>query len=149
MFVSISTQPYQRGKAELRLPEPSVQWGLKILIMQKRNYLDVDVKRKNVEERRLSAREKEVLRLLADGNAPSEIAHALRLSLKTVQGYCARLKQKLGSQNMTQLIRDAVLPIQRNPIFLHRLNKLMSDAIPSRETRNFVHQHFLDFAASR
>jgi regulatory LuxR family protein len=38
-----------------------------------------------------------------------EIAQALRLSLKTVQGYCARLKQKLGSQNMTQLIRDAVL----------------------------------------
>jgi DNA-binding CsgD family transcriptional regulator len=40
------------------------------------------VKRKNVEERRLSGREKEVLRLLADGNAPSEIAQALRLSLK-------------------------------------------------------------------
>src|SRR5260370_40730202 len=77
--------------------------------MQKRNYLDVVVKRKNVEERRLSAREKEVLRFLADGNAPSEIAQALRLSLNTVQGYCARLKQKLGAQNMTQLIRDAVL----------------------------------------
>lgn len=63
---------------------------------------------KNVEER-LSAREKEVLRLLADGNAPSEIAQALRLSLKTVQTYCWRLRQKLGSQSLTQLIRDAVL----------------------------------------
>jgi DNA-binding CsgD family transcriptional regulator len=67
------------------------------------------MRRKNIEERQLSAREKEVLRLLADGNAPSEIAQALRLSLKTVQTYCWRLKQKLGSQSMTQLIRDAVL----------------------------------------
>jgi DNA-binding CsgD family transcriptional regulator len=64
---------------------------------------------KNIGERRLSAREKEVLRFLADGTPTNEIARTLRLSLKTVQGYCARLKQKLGSQNMTELIRDAVL----------------------------------------
>jgi DNA-binding CsgD family transcriptional regulator len=64
---------------------------------------------KNLEEQQLSAREKEVLRLLADGIRPSEIARTLRLSLKTVQCYCARLKQKLGSQNLTELIRDAVL----------------------------------------
>jgi DNA-binding CsgD family transcriptional regulator len=63
---------------------------------------------KNLEQQ-LSVREKEVLRFLADGIPTSEIARTLRLSLKTVQGYCARLKQKLGSQNMTQLIRDAVL----------------------------------------
>jgi hypothetical protein len=50
-----------------------------------------------------------VFRFLADGNAPSEIAQALRLSLKSVQCYGWRLKQKLGSQNLTQLIRDAVL----------------------------------------
>ena len=50
-----------------------------------------------------------MFRFLADGNAPSEIAQALRLSLKTVQCYCWRLKQKLGSQSLTQLIRDAVL----------------------------------------
>jgi DNA-binding CsgD family transcriptional regulator len=46
--------------------------------MQKRNYLDAIVKRKNLEEQRLSGREKEVLRLLADGNAPSEIAQVRR-----------------------------------------------------------------------
>jgi hypothetical protein len=38
-----------------------------------------------------------------------EIAQALRLSLKTVQSYCWRLKQKLGSQSLTRLIRDTVL----------------------------------------
>jgi len=42
--------------------------------IQKRTYLDAVMKRKNDEGQRLSAREKEVLRLLADGNAPSEIA---------------------------------------------------------------------------
>jgi DNA-binding CsgD family transcriptional regulator len=67
------------------------------------------MRQKNVEHHGLSRREKEVLRFLADGNAPSEIAQALRLSLKTVQTYCWRLRQKLGSQSLTQLIRDAVL----------------------------------------
>ncbi len=67
------------------------------------------MKRNRKGQKKLSRREKEVLRFLADGNAPSEIARTLHLSLKTVQSYCARLKQKLGSQNLTQLIRDAVL----------------------------------------
>jgi DNA-binding CsgD family transcriptional regulator len=67
------------------------------------------MRRRNLEEQQLSAREKEVLRFLADGNPPSQIARSLRLSLKTVQSYCGRLKEKLGSQNMTELIRDAVL----------------------------------------
>jgi DNA-binding CsgD family transcriptional regulator len=64
---------------------------------------------KNLEDHQLSAREKEVLRFLADGIPTNEIARTLRLSLKTVQCYCGRLKQKLGSQNITELIRDAVL----------------------------------------
>jgi len=64
---------------------------------------------KNLEGQRLSAREKEVLRFLADGKTTSEIARSLHLSLKSIQSYCARSRQKLGSQNMTQLIRDAVL----------------------------------------
>src|SRR6266851_9329444 len=67
------------------------------------------MRRENLERRGLSRREREVLRLLANGSPPSEIAQALRLSLKTVQTYCGRLKQKLGSQSLTQLIRDAVL----------------------------------------
>ena len=67
------------------------------------------VKRQSLKGYRLSEREKEVLRLLAGGDHPKEITGALNLSLKSVQSYCARLKQKLGSQNMTQLIRHAVL----------------------------------------
>jgi DNA-binding CsgD family transcriptional regulator len=58
---------------------------------------------------RLSGRETEVLRLLGDGKATSEIAAKLRISLKTVNEYCARLKRKLDAPKFNQLIRIAVL----------------------------------------
>jgi DNA-binding CsgD family transcriptional regulator len=41
----------------------------------------------------LSRREAEVLRLLGDRKTTPEIAAKLKVSLKTVQQYCARLKQ--------------------------------------------------------
>jgi len=58
---------------------------------------------------RLSGRETEVLRLLGDGKATSEIAAKLKISLKTVQEYCARLKQKLDAANFSRLTRIAAL----------------------------------------
>jgi DNA-binding CsgD family transcriptional regulator len=58
---------------------------------------------------RLSQRETEVLRLLGDGKTTSEIAAKLKISMKTVQVYCARLKQKLDAANFNRLIRIAVL----------------------------------------
>jgi len=57
----------------------------------------------------LSSRETEVLRLLGDGKAPSQIAVKLKIGLKTVQCYCDRLKEKLGAANIYQLVRIAVL----------------------------------------
>ena len=57
----------------------------------------------------LSRRETEVLRLLGDGKTTAEIAAKLKISLKTVQAYCARLKQKLDAAKFNQLIRIAVL----------------------------------------
>src|SRR4029450_3492014 len=45
---------------------------------------------------RLSDRELEIFRLLGQGRTPSEIAGDLKLSLKTVQAYCARAKEKFG-----------------------------------------------------
>jgi DNA-binding CsgD family transcriptional regulator len=58
---------------------------------------------------RLSERETEVLRLLGDGKTASEIAAKLKISLKTVQAYCDRLKQKLRAANRSRLVRIAVL----------------------------------------
>jgi DNA-binding CsgD family transcriptional regulator len=50
-----------------------------------------------------------VLRLLGDGKTTAEIAKKLRISMKTVQEYCARLKKKLRAANRNRLIRIAVL----------------------------------------
>ena len=57
----------------------------------------------------LSRREAEVLRLLGDGKTTSEIAAKLKVSVKTAQQYCARLKQKLDAANFSRLIRIAIL----------------------------------------
>ena len=43
------------------------------------------------------------------GKTTAEIAKKLKLSMKTVQEYCARLKRKLHAANRNQLIRIAVL----------------------------------------
>jgi DNA-binding CsgD family transcriptional regulator len=56
-----------------------------------------------------SRRETEVLWLFGDGKTTAEIAEELKLGVKTVQQYCARLKQKLHAANTHQLIRIAVL----------------------------------------
>lgn len=57
---------------------------------------------------RLSDRELEIFQLLGQGRAPSEIARDLNLSLKTVQAYCARAKEKFGVTSLTELLRAAI-----------------------------------------
>ena len=57
---------------------------------------------------RLSDRELEIFQLLGQGRSPSEIAGDLNLSLKTVQAYCARAKQKFGVTSLTELLRAAI-----------------------------------------
>jgi DNA-binding NarL/FixJ family response regulator len=57
---------------------------------------------------RLSDRELEIFRLLSQGRTTSQIAGDLRLSLKTVQAYCARAKEKLGVTSLTELLRAAI-----------------------------------------
>jgi len=55
----------------------------------------------------LSDRELEVFRLLAAGRETSEIAKELSVSIKTVQSYCARIKEKLNFRNATELLQAA------------------------------------------
>jgi DNA-binding NarL/FixJ family response regulator len=57
---------------------------------------------------RLSDRELFVFGLLADGRGTRQIAEHLRLSVKTVQAYCARIKEKLNLDSATDLIREAI-----------------------------------------
>lgn len=56
----------------------------------------------------LSARERQVLQLLAESNTVAEIAITLSLSPKTVETYRARLFEKLGIQDLPGLVRFAI-----------------------------------------
>ena len=57
---------------------------------------------------RLSDRELEIFRLLGQGRTTSQIAADLHLSLKTVQAYCARAKEKFGVHSFSELIHLAI-----------------------------------------
>ena len=56
----------------------------------------------------LSDRELEVFRLLGQGRTTRQIAEALHLSSKTVQAYYVRMKEKLGLENSSELLREAI-----------------------------------------
>lgn len=56
----------------------------------------------------LTDREIEVFRLIGQGQENRRIAEDLHLSLKTVQTHCAHIKEKLGFENATVLMREAV-----------------------------------------
>ena len=56
----------------------------------------------------LSDRELDVFRRLGEGQPTRRIADELHLSIKTVQAYCARIKEKLGLANGAELVREAV-----------------------------------------
>ncbi|HUJ72087.1 MAG TPA: LuxR C-terminal-related transcriptional regulator, partial [Verrucomicrobiae bacterium] len=56
----------------------------------------------------LSDRELEVFQRLGQGRETKQIAEELHLSIKTVQAYCARIKDKLHLANATELLREAV-----------------------------------------
>lgn len=56
----------------------------------------------------LSAREREVLELIAQGHTNQAVADRLDLSVKTVESYRSRLMEKLGLKNRADLTRFAI-----------------------------------------
>jgi DNA-binding NarL/FixJ family response regulator len=56
----------------------------------------------------LSDRELEVFGLLGKGLATRQVAEKMNVSIKTVQAYCARIKQKLHLSTATELLREAI-----------------------------------------
>jgi len=57
---------------------------------------------------RLSDRELEVFRLMSSGLRPREIADRLHLSVRTVESYFARIKQKLNLKTASELSQHAI-----------------------------------------
>lgn len=56
----------------------------------------------------VSAREREVLQLLAEGKSNKDISAALNLSIKTVETHRANIMRKLGFRNLADLVLYAV-----------------------------------------
>lgn len=56
----------------------------------------------------LSAREKEVLVLIAQGHTNQAVADRLDLSVKTIESYRSRMMEKLGLKNRADLTRFAI-----------------------------------------
>jgi two-component system response regulator NreC len=56
----------------------------------------------------LTAREREVLQLAAEGKTGAEIAARLHISPRTVENHRANLMRKLGLKNQSELVRYAV-----------------------------------------
>jgi two-component system, NarL family, invasion response regulator UvrY len=85
-------------------------------VAEGKKYLSADIARKlalreaGVEQQgadRLSAREFEVLRLLARGRSVKEIAESMGLNSKTVANHQSTIKQKLGADTSIQLLIKA------------------------------------------
>jgi DNA-binding NarL/FixJ family response regulator len=72
---------------------------------QLRNFLLADDEKK---EPQLSAREREVLQLIAEGYTNRAIAQRLFISVKTVEAHKEHIVQKLGVRGNAELIRYAI-----------------------------------------
>jgi DNA-binding NarL/FixJ family response regulator len=57
---------------------------------------------------RLSQREMEVFQLLGRTNGTRQIAVTLQISIKTVQSFCERIKEKLQLRTANELVREAI-----------------------------------------
>ncbi len=58
--------------------------------------------------KKLSAREFEVFRLIAEGKSAEDIGHLLNISQKTVANYQTMIRQKLGVNSPVELVRLAI-----------------------------------------
>ena len=56
----------------------------------------------------LSAREQQVLQLIAEGRLNREIAELLKISIRTVENHRAKIMKKLKLNNTADLVRFAI-----------------------------------------
>jgi len=64
----------------------------------------------------LSDRELEVFKMIGKGMGATEIARKLRLNVKTIETYQARMKEKLGVKDSAQLYKAAVRWTEKSPV---------------------------------
>jgi DNA-binding NarL/FixJ family response regulator len=57
---------------------------------------------------RLSSRELQIVKLVAESKSNKEVAHILNISVKTVESHRAHIMDKLGLHSVTELVRYAI-----------------------------------------
>jgi two-component system response regulator NreC len=72
------------------------------------DYLSQGTKQTQSRYDNLTLREKEVLRLAAEGKTTPEIADLLHLSVKTIEKHRSSMMRKLGLQSLSELIKYAL-----------------------------------------
>jgi DNA-binding NarL/FixJ family response regulator len=88
-------------------------------VMEGNEFLDETVKkillqesitgqRRSIFDIPLTKREKEILKLVAEGLSNQEIAGQLFISLRTVETHRLNLSQKLGAKNTAALVKEAI-----------------------------------------
>jgi DNA-binding NarL/FixJ family response regulator len=80
----------------------------KLAMMMAEKFVDGRPKKEGSVIEKLSDRELEVFQLLGRGYNTRQIADELHVSFKTVQSFCARIKEKLNFSNAAELLREAV-----------------------------------------
>jgi DNA-binding NarL/FixJ family response regulator len=71
-------------------------------------FLDGNAPASGSSYQQLSDRELEVFQLLGQGLETRQIAESMHISMKTVQAFCARIKEKLKLGSATELLREAI-----------------------------------------
>jgi DNA-binding NarL/FixJ family response regulator len=63
---------------------------------------------KEIDALRLTARQREIVQLLAEGKSSKEVATALEISVKTAETHRANIMRRLECHSVTELVRYAV-----------------------------------------
>ena len=80
----------------------------KMAMLMAEKFVDGRPKPESSVVEKLSDRELEVFQLLGRGYGTRQIADELHVSFKTVQAFCARIKEKLKIVSANELLREAV-----------------------------------------
>jgi DNA-binding NarL/FixJ family response regulator len=80
----------------------------KLAMMMAEKFVDGRPKPEGSILEKLSDRELEVFQLLGRGYSTRRIAEEMHVSFKTIQAFCARIKEKLQLANATELLHEAL-----------------------------------------
>lgn len=93
---------------QLRQSLRDIHNGSRTLSPRLQNKLRTDAQARRSTDRTLTPREREVMKLLAEGNSVREAAVVLGVSIKTVEAHKLNLMRKLDIHNKAQLVTAAI-----------------------------------------